>query len=876
MSEDPPHTRWARVEVILDRALKLDPDALANYLSRACGGDQALLDEVTALLARRSALDGFLEETPFVEPDEAQRSTTHPEVLEGQRLGPYRIVREIGRGGMGRVFLAERADGLFHRHVALKLLRPALDDSDAARRFEAERRILARLEHPGIARLIDAGLGPGDRPYLVAEYVEGRLIHHFCAENRLSLDARLELVRQVADAVHYAHQNLLVHRDLKPANILVTPDGKVKLLDFGIAMLLDEPESEDEPELPFTHAWLTPGYAAPEQWSRDTVTTATDVYQLGVLLYHLLSGRRPFEADEHSMHRLKQAILHRDPDPPSRVAGTEGPIPGCELEGDLDAIVLKALEKDPGDRYPSARALVEDLDRRRNHQPVVARAQTPGYRMGRFMRRHRVETVAAAAAALALLAGAATAAWQAGEARQERDQAREARTQAELALAQTRDVSGVLVEILQAIDPWEGNSGDPYTARALLELGSVRVMQLEGQPMVQAGLMEALATTHRRLGQPGEAEALARQALDVRTGAVGDDHPEVAESLNVLALVLTEQGRFHEADSLHEQALAIQRRHLGDVHPEVARTLSHLAARRGTEDLREAEALHRRALEIRQATLGPAHPLTTNSLRAVGRVLRVKGEPAAAEAAFTQALELIQEEVGPDHPEVAHAKLNLADLLWAYRMDEARAEELNRSALQIQRSAFGEDHPGLTHPMENLAAIHSERGEYEAAEGLLREGLDLRQRVFGPEHRAVAQGSDALATELARQGRLAEAEALRRESLELWEATVGPRHWAVAGALGHLADLLVEQGRYQEAEPLYHRALEIRREARGEEHAGVALLYGSLARMNALRGDRLGAEALYGQALEILLTGRTEDHPEVQRLRRELAQVADR
>ena len=882
MSEDHPrhsHHRpgnphWIRVEEILDGALELAPEELPSYLERACGEDRALLREVTSLLKRRPALAGFLEALPRVESSTPGRSDPPPESFEGRRLGPYRIVREIGRGGMGWVFLAERADGLFHRQVALKLLRPAVESSDAARRFEAERRILARLEHPGIARLIDAGLGPGDRPYLVTEYVEGRPIHRFCRENALSAAGRLALVRQVAEAVHYAHQNLLVHRDLKPANILVTPQGHVKLLDFGIAMLLDGTDQTSTASTDgSTHRWLTPGYAAPEQLSRGPVTTATDIYQLGVLLYHLLSGRRPFEADEDSLLRLEQAVLHREPDPPSRVVGTEGPVPGHELEGDLDAIVLKALEKDPRDRYPSARALVEDLDRRRSHQPVAARTHTPGYRFGRFIRRNRVETVAAAAAALALLAGAAAAAWQAGEARQERDQAREARSQAELALAQTRDVSGVLVEILQAIDPWEGNSGDPRTARALLELGSIRVMQLEGQPMVQAGLMEALATTHRRLGQSGEAEALARQALEVRTGEVGDTHPEVAESLNVLALVLTDQGRFHEADSLHERALSIQQAHLGEAHPDVARTLTYLADRRGTPDLAQAEALHRQALEIRRAALGPSHPLTTASLRAVGRIQRIRGEPDAAEATLTEAMELTLEAVGPHHPELSHAKLNLADLLREYGRDEVRAKELNRDALRIQRASLGDDHPGLTHPLENLAEIHSARGEHATAEELLREGLGLRQRVFGDQHRAVAEGKDALASELERQGRLQEAEALRRQSLELWEATVGPRHWAVAGALGHLADLLVEQDRYEEADTLYRRAVDIRIEARGERHPAIALLYGALARMEVRRNDRSRAEALYREALDILLAERTEEDPHVRRLRQELAQL---
>lgn len=873
----PSRAQWNRIEAILDEALDLDGPERETFVEQVCEADPNLLREVQSLLARQSTLGDFLERSPLIFPDEGKAWEPSPTDFEGRRIGAYRIVKEIGRGGMGWVFLAERADGLFDRQVALKLLRPSLDDGEAARRFEVERRILAALEHPSIARLIDAGLTPGGRPYLVTEYVQGRPIHEHCRVHALSVAARVKLVIQVAEAVHHAHQNLLIHRDLKPSNILVTPDGRVKLLDFGIAKLLDpERDPVTEPVTPPARRWLTPGYAAPEQVSGKAVTTATDVYQLGMLLYELLTEQRPYQTREGSLGGVPRPIHSKDPDPPSTKAGAGGLLGARrQLQGDLDAIVLKALRKEPGDRYLSMRGLVEDLERHRRGFPVLARRGTLGYRIRKFVRRHSVETVSAAAVAVALLLGAGAAAWQAGEARQERDRAHEARVAAEEALAQARDVTDALLDLFQSSDPWVAGIGDPRAARELLDQGLLRVSALEGHPTVQAGLLEVLARVHLSFGDLSQAQALVDRAQGLRRTVQGEDHPDLAEGLNLTALVRKAQGRYREAEALHRQALDLQVRHLGESHPDVARTLSLLASRMGEESLGQAEALHARALEIRRATLGPAHPLVASSLRALGRIRRVRGLPEEAEAAFLEALEMIRSTAGDQDPRTAEAMLDLATLLRTYDPASPRAEVLFRGALDIQRTAFGDASPRLTHGLENLAYIHSARGEHAAAERLLRESLELRERTFGPRHRAVAEGTGFLATELYRQGRYAEAEDLRRRELALWEETVGPDHWNVGGALVELAHILVARGRYAQAETLYRRALEIRRSARGERSAVVALNRAALARIHALRGEYPEAEHLYRMALDILREDRTDRHPQVRRIREELAQLYD-
>jgi eukaryotic-like serine/threonine-protein kinase len=866
--------RWALARLLLDQALELGPEEWPAFLRRECSSDLELLRLMEDLLGRHADLEDFLEEPSAAEvllAGEGEESRS----FDGRRLGPYRIVGEIARGGMAWVFLAERADGLFELHVALKVLRPSLDDEEMVRRFEAERRVLAGLEHPGIARLLDAGLTQDGLPYLVAEYVDGRPIHRFCREENLGVADRLRLFGQVAQAVHHAHQNLLVHRDLKPSNILVTADGRAKLLDFGIAKVLqgrDGPIATGE-EHP-TRSWLTPEYAAPEQLTERKITTATDVYQLGVLLYQLLTDRRPFSAEEGGFLELKRRILEGHPTPPSRAPiPPEVPSNRRRLEGDLDAIVLKALARDPDDRYPSARALLDDVERYLSHWPVVARGESIPYRATRFVRRHRVEVVAAIAAATALLLGSIGATWQAREARWERDQAEAARAQTEAALDRAQDVTRALLEIFQASDPWEGQIGNPHMARELLDLGTLRVEELEDQPLVQADLLAVLARVRMRFGELDAAEAMALRAAEIRRHAEDAEGPGMAESLNTLALVRKQQGRFLEARELHREALDLQLRHLGESHPDVAGTLTLLASQTPTDDLGEAVAVHERALEIRRQHFGDSHRLVAASLRALGRLHRARGHPSRASATLEEALGILQAELGPAHPELARAKLNLADVLWDYRIDLERAEDLYRTARRIQLAAFGPDYPGLTHATENLAYILSERGNPVDAELLLIESLELRERVFGPHHRSVAEGKGILAGEMLRQGRLDEAERLQRESVAVWEAVAGPDHWTLAGALHRLGDILVGQDRLEEAEPYLYRALEIRRATRGEHHGGVALILASVGQLHARRGEAAEATALLRQALEMLLLERTPEHPDVRRVRTELVEL---
>lgn len=894
---------WDEIERILDAALDRDPDDWAGLLERACAGRPSLRREVEALLARRARIDGFLEEAPaeVTAPGSGGAGSrgcptdASPPPLVGRRLGAYRVTREIGRGGMGEVFLAERADGRFEQQVAVKLVRSGLLTEETVRRFRAERQILAEVDHPSIARLIDAGVTGDGRPYLVAEHVDGLPIDRYCDRHRLTVGERLELFLDVLDAVHHAHRNLVVHRDLKPANILVTGEGRVKLVDFGIAKLLAEESagrrkarsgSGTRP----TRRWLTLPYAAPEQIRGQAVTTATDVYQLGVVLYQLLSGRHPFEEASDGPGDMERAVLETVPARPSMASRFEAPRDGRPgrpspraeevarrratrpgdlwrlLRGDLDAVVLRALRKEPEERYPSARGMARDLTRHLDDRPVAARRATLSYRGRKFVRRHRWGVAAAAAILLLVTGFAVVASFQARRIVRERDRA-------ERALAEARDVTAAVVEILEASDPWKEGLGDAAAAGALLELGVQQVDALDGRPRVQAGLLEALSGVHASLGRLERAEAQARRALALRRRSLPEGSPERAASLNALAHVLNQQSRYAEAEELHRRALELQVRELGSDHPRVAETLTLLANQLPGQRLAESGELYRRALEIRRRTFGLEHPLVARSLRDVGRVARLSGDARRAEEAFREALKIDRRTLGPDHPKTAMNMVHLADLYRKFGDADPRAEVLLRQALAILRRALGDDHPELLHPMGSLARLLSERGDHADAERLYREALELRRRTFGPKHRSATEGLGMLAEELRRQGRYREAEGLHRQELDILEETVGPAHWLFAGALAGLANVLVDRGELGEAEALYRRAMRIRTEIMGEDHINIGLLQGSLARIYALRGNYAEAESLYQRALDIVLGQTTPQQPGARRLHSELAEV---
>ncbi|MEK7330512.1 MAG: serine/threonine-protein kinase, partial [Candidatus Eisenbacteria bacterium] len=476
------------------------------FLDQACDGDAELRALVEALIRADESAGAFLDRpaaelAPELLAGEPEPAPEPP--MAGRQIGPWRVVREVGRGGMGAVYLAERADGAFEQTVALKLIKRGLARAEILQRFLRERRILARLEHRNIARLADGGVTDDGLPWFAMEYVEGQPITDWCDEHRAGVEERLRLFRAVCDAVQYAHRNLVVHRDLKPSNIFVTADGEVKLLDFGIARLLsDEPDGD---ALTLTREGLrvlTPHYAAPEQLRGEAATTATDLYSLGVVLYELLSGARPFGRSATSLDQLRREVLEEEPVPPSGLR-SEWRHP---LRGDLDNIVLTALRKEPQRRYPSVEALLADLERYREGRPVQATPPSARYRIAKFVRRNRVSVIAGAVVTLTFLVGVVATMWQAvaaalvvaslvgglavsiGQTRLARREARKA-----------EEVRSFLLRVFEVADPYHSR-GQSVTARELLDQGARRIdSELKGQPALRAEMLGVLADLYLKL-----------------------------------------------------------------------------------------------------------------------------------------------------------------------------------------------------------------------------------------------------------------------------------------------------------------------------------------------------------------------------------------
>jgi serine/threonine-protein kinase len=813
---------------LLEHGLELPPEARTCWLAELRATRPELALELERLLASEAELDrrGFLDSGPSALP--------HPVTagLTGMRLGAWTLERPLGQGGMGTVWLARRTDGRFEGTAAVKLLNLALLDPVGSERFRREGTVLARVTHPNIARLLDAGVTSGGQPYLVLERIEGERIDRHCDQRRLAPMQRIRLFLDVLAAVGHAHANLVVHRDLKPSNILVTADGTVKLLDFGIAKLLETETTPAERSRLTDQGGLalTPEYAAPEQATGGAVTTATDVYALGVLLYQLLSGRHPTGEGCRSPAEHLRAIAETEPRRLSAaVAGA----------GDLDNIVAKALRKDPVQRYPTVAAFADDLRRYLAHEPVSARPDSVGYRTARFVRRHRGGVALAVALVLALVVVVV------------REYRLRALAQSEAQTAQA--VEQYLVTVFGASDPFlPGDTSAAHSsARELLDRGVARLdTSLARQPEVRTRLRSALGRVYTNLGLYDEAATQLELALSEQRALTGERDAATAAALDQLGQVRDRQGRVDEADSLLNQAVGLRRELLGDRDEGTAQSLEHLSGVRrerndypGAEALarealgiqralhgdsaletagsrqtlaevltdrgahQEAASLYREALAVRERRLGPTHPLAARTMFNLALTERRLGHIAAAESLYRRALAAQQVTLGPDHPIVAATLNGLSDLLQKATPRLAEAETLLREALEINRRKLGPHHAEVATNLGNLAVIVRERGDFVEAERLLREALAIDLATFGPDHTYTGYDLNELASVLRMRGMPDSAVSILRGVLDLNRRMSGPAHRNTMAVAIHLARALRESGRPAEATELFREAL---------------------------------------------------------------------
>jgi serine/threonine protein kinase/Flp pilus assembly protein TadD len=745
--------RWPEVKSLLEQALEVPPAERAALLARLAA-EPALVAEVQELLALEDQAGGFIDEPLFSFQQPA------PDLEAGRRLGPWRLLRPLGKGGMGTVYLAERADGAFDLTVAVKLLSTGLDTEELIARFEAERHILARLIHPNIARLLDGGTGEDGRPYLVMEHVEGEPIDVHCDRRQLSTRSRLELFRSVCSAVQLAHQNLVVHRDLKPANILVTADGTVKLLDFGIAKLLAPQQDAGNHADPTIARWgaapLTPRYASPEQVRGEPITTASDVYSLGVVLYELLTGHRPYRLDTLSPTEIERVVCGAVPPRPSTVVRrseelatadggrlllTPDAVAGAResdparlsrrLAGDLDTILLTALRKEPDRRFASAEQLSEDIRLYLAGLPIRSRPDSFRYRAGKFVVRNAFGVTAAAVGLALLLAFAGAMTWQRAEiAARSREVARE-RDRAKA----TREF---LLELIGQADPRQAK-GQEITVRQVLDqrAGSL-ASEAALDPATRGDLLDALGVAYRSLGNFEKAGPLLREALALRRRALGDDHVQVAESLHNLANLERQLHHPAEAERLTRQAIAIQRRAFPQGHRDLARGLNNLASLLGEKAaaagksggllLVEAEAFAREGLAMKLRLFGEKNTEVALSLNTLATILVREGKLAEAEPLVRRSIVLRRALDGPVSPGLAKAVTNLAVLL----DEEGRlveAESLHRESLAMRRKLYPAGHEDLASSLQSLGDLRARRGDKGEAAALLREAQEMTKRL---------------------------------------------------------------------------------------------------------------------------------------------------
>ncbi len=799
--------RWHEVDRIFAAVLERPPVERPAVLGAACAGDAELQREVEQLLAADERIGSFLEQ-----PAGELLGLVPPEG-DGGRVGPYRLLRRIGSGGMGTVYLARRDDAQYERLVAVKVLRWGLDTPEARLKFLAERQILARLEHPNIARLYDGGTTAEGRPYLVMELMEGLPVDQYCDQHRLTVGERLKLFRRICAAVQYAHQNLLVHRDLKPGNILVTADAEPKLLDFGIAKRLEDEDALGDA------AVMTLLYASPEQVRGDAITTASDVYSLGVLLYELLAGRLPYRLESGLDRAVVRAIAEQEPEPPSQALSrlqTTGSIAAARgtnprdlargLRGDLDQILLRALRKDPQGRYASAALLSEDLDNHLAHRPVAARPNRLLYRTGKLVRRNRMAAAAVALVALFAIGLLVSFAVQERRVARERDKA--------------RYTLSFLVDTFKQADPYA--RGARLTSREILDEGAGRVArELTGQPDVQAELMDSIGDVALGLGNYDRAQPLLERALELRRQTFGPKSLPVAVSLEHLGLLKQQRSERAAAEALLRQALALDRRLLGERDLAVARVLNELGdVVAGEVRYADAEKLHWEALDIAHEKEGQVGPTVAASILGLARRTKDLGDPEAAERLF-------------------------------------------RQGLDVERRALGSNAARLYRDQTALADTLIDAGKYRDAEALLRQSLAVQQRLLGREHPDVVLTLNALGLAVQRLGRFVEAEVIYREALRIARRQFGPTHWQVADILSNLGSTLVGQDQpalIREGIHYYEEALAIRRQNLGDRDPLVAQIYLLLAGAHRELHEPAQALPLALRSLDLLERTEGPDH----------------
>jgi tetratricopeptide (TPR) repeat protein len=852
---EPDH--YHRAARIFDGARLLAPDQRRAFIEQAAEGDAQLARQIERMIEyaeRAEPTAGFVAG--------GAAPADGDDRLIGAEFGRYRLVRLVGTGGFAAVYQAQQEHPV-QRTVALKILKSGMDSRQVIARFDAERHALALMEHPGIARVLDAGQTDpihGSRPYFVMEFVSGEPITEYCDRTTLDLRARLDLFCDVCRAVQHAHHKGIIHRDIKPSNVLITDiDGAAmpKVIDFGIAKAVRQPLSDAMLITGRRELLGTPQYMSPEQADSDerAIDTRTDVYSLGVLLYELLTGTTPLPVERlrnSSYSRIVEMIRQQTVERPSvrlqRLGEAASDLARRQksdvatlrrrLRGDLDWIILKALEPDREQRYGSAAVLVEDIRRHLEHEPVLAGPPTTAYRVGKFVRRHRTGVAAAAAIIIVLVAGivATTEAL-----------LREAR-----AASNSSQIAAFMQQMLGGIDPAVARGKDTELLRRMFEDTAARIgADLGNQPEVEAAIRTTIGRAYLAIGEYTSARTHLQRAMDIRRRELGDEHPDTLSTIAALGAALNKLGEFKQALDYGEEALDARRRMLGNDHPDTLSSMNDVGNQLATQGRPgDAEPLISEALEGRRRVLGNDHPDTLRSLNALGALRWDQGRFAEAEVFYREAVKGLRRVLGEDHPYTLASVGNLGRLLRIEKKLE-EAETYIRLAMEGNRRVQGEHHPDTLGSINSLAVLLSEQGNFAEAEPYFRAVLDGRRRTLGDDSPDTLISINNMGAVLNSMGRPADAEPYYRQALDGNRRIMGPDHPDTLRSLHNMGALMNAQGQRAEAEAYYARAVEARRRVLGNDHPDTVVSMDNLARV-LLTGEPLAPETAK-RALELAL-----------------------
>lgn len=808
--------RYRRLGELFDAALDRPAAERAAFLDEACHGDSELHKAVEGLL------ENYVESDPFLAPTQAEPVPS--------RVGPYTIRKPLGEGGMGTVYMAEQSEPI-RREVALKVIKPGMGSKSVIARFESERRALAMLDHPYIAQVFDAGTTSQGLPYFAMELVEGTPITLYCDRNQLGVRERLDLFVQVCQAIQYAHQKGILHRDIKPSNILVRElEGKPipKVIDFGLAKALDAGLNGETSMTELGTILGTFEYMSPEQadLGRQDIDTRSDVYSLGVLLYQLLTGKTPLDLSQHQddgyITLLKRIKDDETKAPSTQIDQQSAATRNRVLRGDLDAITLKALEKDRARRYPSPGEFAADIERYLRDEPVEARPASTFYRAGKYARRHWL-AVSFAAVVTLLLAGVAIAqSFELQRIKRERDRADR--------------VTAFITNMFKVSNPSESRGND-IRAREILDKASTEIdAGLKQDPETQAQMMQVIGSVYLGIGLYPKADALLQRALDIQNKQLGVKSPEALKSAISLAETWNAESRYPEAEKLARATLQARQRDLGADNRDTLSAASLLANVLDNEGrYADAEKLSRQVVSAAAKVFGVNDTLTREATSKLAIDLAYQGKFAEAEKTFRELWETDQRVLGPDHPETLRNAGNLGSTL-LQEGKNADAERQFRTTLALSQRVFGPDNPHTLTDAGNLALTLEKEGRHAEAEKLFRETLEVKRRVMGAEHRSTLVTAGNLSDVLIAEGKYGEAERLIQGTVDAERRTIGPAHSDFQASLGSLALVLAQENKYVEAEKAARESVEGYMKVFGADHPDTAYAVYILATVLAREG----------------------------------------